>query len=192
MFEKKGLRYRILDSNGKRIGVPIKASTIRSKPTLSRLERQFRKHEEEKPKYKDAVIKAINDSFRGRGSLTKSAFVQALSKEGIYTLFRQNEEGRIYGITFVDNKNKVVFNGSDLGKSYSAKALTERLTSLSTPDPKVTQPASPKSERNDNDAPHARIDQPIKDLMEAKQYDFTSPDAATKRRRKKRKRGHSI
>ncbi|MGF2414173.1 MAG: relaxase/mobilization nuclease domain-containing protein, partial [Ferruginibacter sp.] len=45
----------------------------------------------------------------------------------IYTLLRQNAEGRLYGITFVDNQNKVVFNGSDLGKGYSAAALQSRL-----------------------------------------------------------------
>ena len=33
----------------------------------------------------------------------------------------------MYGITFVDNQNKVVFNGSDLGKGYSAAALQSKL-----------------------------------------------------------------
>ena len=36
--------------------------------------------------------------------------------------------GLTYGITFVDNKNKTVFNGSDLGKAYSAKAISERFS----------------------------------------------------------------
>ena len=34
----------------------------------------------------------------------------------------------MYGVTFVDNKNKCVFNGSDLGKNYSISALQNRLT----------------------------------------------------------------
>ncbi len=42
-------------------------------------------------------------------------------------LLRQNAEGRLYGITFVDNQNKVVFNGSDLGREYSVAALQNRL-----------------------------------------------------------------
>jgi len=46
----------------------------------------------------------------------------------LYMLLRQNEEGRMYGVTFVDNKNKCVFNGSDLGKGYSVAGLQARLT----------------------------------------------------------------
>jgi hypothetical protein len=45
-------------------------------------------------------------------------------------LFRENESGQVYGITFVDHHNKTVFNGSDLGKAYSAKAITERFTQV--------------------------------------------------------------
>ncbi len=45
-----------------------------------------------------------------------------------YSALRQNTEGRWYGITFVDNQNKVVFNGSDLGKGYSAAGLQSRLS----------------------------------------------------------------
>jgi hypothetical protein len=33
----------------------------------------------------------------------------------------------------VDNKNKTVFNGSDLGKAYSTKALTERFKNVDEP-----------------------------------------------------------
>ena len=44
-------------------------------------------------------------------------------------MLRQNAEGRLYGITFVDNQSKCVFNGSDLGKGYSAAALQNRIVS---------------------------------------------------------------
>lgn len=33
----------------------------------------------------------------------------------------------VYGMTYVDFKNKVVFNGSDLGKEYGANGVIERL-----------------------------------------------------------------
>jgi hypothetical protein len=49
-----------------------------------------------------------------------------LEKEGINAIVRQNEEGIIYGITYVDHRTKSVFNGSDLGKGYSAKGIQER------------------------------------------------------------------
>src|SRR4029078_10899716 len=56
--------------------------------------------------------------------------IAALAQKQIYALPRQNVEGRLYGITFVDNQNKVVFNGSDLGKGYSAAALQSRLATV--------------------------------------------------------------
>ncbi len=43
---------------------------------------------------------------------------------------RLNKEGVIYGLTYVDHKTKCVFNGSDLGKQYSAKGILERCSEL--------------------------------------------------------------
>ena len=34
---------------------------------------------------------------------------------------------QVYGITYVDHQTKTVFNGSDLGKAYSAKSILARL-----------------------------------------------------------------
>src|SRR3546814_953254 len=42
-------------------------------------------------------------------------------------VIRKSKEGLAYGITYVDMRSKCVFNGSALGKSYSAKGLTDRL-----------------------------------------------------------------
>jgi hypothetical protein len=56
--------------------------------------------------------------------------VTSLEQKQIYTVLRQNSEGKLYGITFVDNQNKAVFNGSDLSKGYSAGALQSRLGSV--------------------------------------------------------------
>ena len=41
-------------------------------------------------------------------------------------VFRENDEGRIYGATFIDHKNREVYNGSRLGKEFSANVF-ERL-----------------------------------------------------------------
>jgi len=45
MFSKGGLHYRIIDDKGNKIGVPIKASSIYTKPTLSYLTKQFKLNE---------------------------------------------------------------------------------------------------------------------------------------------------
>jgi hypothetical protein len=40
-------------------------------------------------------------------------------------LFRENEQGRIYGATFIDHEQKCVFNGSRLGKEFSANVFND-------------------------------------------------------------------
>ena len=43
-------------------------------------------------------------------------------------VFRQNDSGRIYGVTFIDHDSRVVLNGSRLGKEYSANVFNERFS----------------------------------------------------------------
>lgn len=187
---KKGLLYRLIDNKGKKVGIGIKASSIYGKPTLKFIEKQFKASEVLRRPHKERLIQCIDGSFRGKTSITKSAFVQSLANEGVFVLFRQNDEGRIYGITFVDNKTKVVFNGSDLGKAYGAKAITDRLTNITSEATTKIQPAFVSA--RDSEKPETGIEDFIKDLTEAKQHDFSSPDSAMKRRRRKKKRGRLI
>jgi hypothetical protein len=128
MFKAKGLMYRILDDTGKPIGVPIKASLFYNKPTLKFLEEKFANTTNEVSDIR-RVKNAIDMAFlRTEISLTK--LVNLLEKEGINAVFRKNPEGLLYGITYVDHTTKCVFNGSTLGKQYSAKAIQERCTSI--------------------------------------------------------------
>ena len=57
---------------------------------------------------------------------SRNYFEKKLVKNGISVMFRQNGAGRIYGVTFIDYKQKVVFNGSRLGKAFSANAFHEK------------------------------------------------------------------
>jgi hypothetical protein len=51
---------------------------------------------------------------------------RALEREQIHIVIRQNKEGVIYGLTFIDPNSKYIFNGSDLGKEYGAKMMQQR------------------------------------------------------------------
>ena len=42
--------------------------------------------------------------------------------------FRQNDTGRIYGVTFIDHENRTVLNGSRLGKGLSANVFNDLFT----------------------------------------------------------------
>lgn len=130
IYRNRGLVYRILlDVNGNKVGVPIKASSIGCKPILDNLEKKFILNEPAKEPLKHRTKNTIDECLQSSHNSIKN-LVTALHQKQIYTVLRQNAEGRLYGITFVDNQNKVVFNGSDLGKGYSASALQSRLSTV--------------------------------------------------------------
>ena len=58
----------------------------------------------------------------------KDKFVSLLKGKGIDTVLRLTDEGRIYGVTFIDHRTGCVLNGSRMGKDLSANALQEHFT----------------------------------------------------------------
>ena len=49
-----------------------------------------------------------------------------MKTSGIDVIFRRNDQNFIYGVTYVDHKSKCVFNGSDLGKEFSAAIIRDK------------------------------------------------------------------
>ena len=125
IFKGGGLVYRILDEGGKPIGVPIKASDFYQKPTLKFLEEKYAPNEAKRQPFKSRIRNEIDKAFIGK-TLALDELVKQLKSKGIYISLRQNDAGLIYGLTYVDHQTKCVFNGSTLGKQYSAKAIQER------------------------------------------------------------------
>ena len=180
MYAKKGLLYVMLDKRDKKIGVPIKASSFFNKPTLAFLEKQFKLNEALRLPHKQRLMDCIDQALSGK-RLTKWQFVKALNNQNVFVVFRQNEQGLIYGITLVDNVTKSVFNGSDLGKAYSAKAITCQLVA-STEDHMSNQRAL------ESDTLNTGLEKTMNELIEAKQYDVGYPGIPRKKKRKKHKR----
>jgi relaxase-like protein len=125
IYKNKGLTFRMLDENGNKVGVPIKASSIYSQPTLKNLEKKF---EENKLKRQPDIkqLKNAIDWVMVKPPKSIDEFVKALQKEKIAVVLRRSENGKVYGLTYIDYRTKSVFNGSDLGKEYSAKAIVEK------------------------------------------------------------------
>lgn len=125
IFKANGIVYRVLDSQGKPIGVPIKASDFYFKPTLKFLEEKF-KTNKNKPILNSKRIKNLIDLAFLNKKTTLAELTKILEKQGINIVLRTSSENIIYGITYVDHTTKCVFNGSSLGKEYSVKAIEER------------------------------------------------------------------
>ncbi len=125
MFDKRGLVYRVLDEKGNKVGTPIKASLFYMKPTLKMLEQKFTENEKLKEPFKKKLQANINWVLHKEPKDLES-FKKALQQESISMAIRKGKGDVIYGLTYIDHKNKIVFNGSDLGKEFSAKAVMDR------------------------------------------------------------------
>ncbi len=124
MHEYGGLQYSLLDSRGNKTGIPIKASSIYESPTLKKLAVHFEAKNKLKDQHRDIVRKIIGVNLQS--SKTRDAFINQLKSGGIDVLLRRNNKGFIYGVTYIDHKSKSVFNGSDLGKEFSAAMIRDR------------------------------------------------------------------
>jgi len=93
--------------------VPIKASAFYSKPTLRNLEKKFERNSEQRKEHKENLKKRIDRVLQNYNGFSRQTFEAELKKQGIQATFRLNEQGLIYGLTFVDHRNRVVFNGGD-------------------------------------------------------------------------------
>jgi hypothetical protein len=125
VFKNNGLLYKILDKDLKPIGVPIKASEFYSRPTLKFLEGKFKSNEAEKESSKKHVKNAIKLAFFREDIISPEKLSKILEQESIHMILRKSNEGQLYGITYVDHKTRSVFNGSHLGKEFSAKGIQE-------------------------------------------------------------------
>jgi len=195
MFEKKGLQYCLLDETGHKIGIPIKASSIYGKPILSLLESKYESNKQARQTFKEGLKTIIENSLEKHPD--RKAFTGLMKNQGVDIVYRTNGQGFIYGITYVDHNSKSVFNGSELGKAYSAAAIQERLQwKQEQPEPqrskaKRNQPAvnKPSPSKTDSQDQVEKSDLLQTIISANNQYDYLSYELKKKRKRKKRKLG---
>ena len=125
MFQKRGLQYCIIDREGKAKGVPVKASSIYGRPTLASLELRYQVNKAARQPFKNRLTDCIQKSLIN--CQDRPAFAIQLERERINVVYRTNKEGFVYGITYVDHLTKSVFNGSELGKAFSAAAIMAKI-----------------------------------------------------------------
>ena len=148
--EYHGLVYFATDDDGNVIASPFKASRLGKFASRTAIDSRF---ERAKDKVDVAPTRRkVADALAT--SSGKDDFVEKLRKRNIDVVFRYTDEGRIYGVTFVDHNTMTVLNGSRLGKEYSANALNVRFTQCQQTDPQPSQisvqPVVPVSVSNGN------------------------------------------
>ena len=120
--EYHGLVYFATDDNGNTIATPLKASRLGKFASRTAIDGRF---ERAKDKIDVAPTKRKVADALGQSS-GKDDFVTRLKELNIDVVFRYTDEGRLYGVTFVDHDTMTALNGSRLGKEFSANALNAR------------------------------------------------------------------
>lgn len=187
MFQKKGLLYSVLDEKGQPIGVPIKASKFYSQPTLKKLEQRFLRGFEQRQALKEGLRNRIEQVLDSYELITKATLLNELANSQIAVVFRQNEKGLIYGVTYVDHNQRTVFNGSELGKNYSARAINQKLSYQDKVKTYLAAKAKPNYvEKSTIYHPTLKLQasNPLEVLLEKADYD--EPTVLAKKRKKKK------
>ena len=183
-----GLVYFATDDKGKKVGNPFKASLFGKAVGYEALQNRFKASKEKlkekhlAPKTKAVVAGAL------RRSAAKEDFRANLHRKGIDVLFRENEQERLYGITFIDHNNGCIVNGSRLGKELSANAIAEWFNcphpELSAPIQQNVKGGIPQTQTSDGDAVlGGLLDLPL----EAHGTDWEEEQFRRRMQRKKRK-----
>ena len=107
------------------MGNPVKASRIGKSVGYEAVQRRMERSGEaiKNGKLKERTRKIVAAAMQTAHN--RQEFEQELKRQGIDVVFRRNDNGRIYGVTFIDHDSRVVLNGSRLGKEYSANVFND-------------------------------------------------------------------
>ena len=163
--EYHGLVYFTTDDSGMTIATPFKASRLGKFASRTAIDGRFERSKEKievaptKRKVTDVIAHSID----------KADFIAKLKERNIDVVLRYTEEGRIYGVMFIDHNTMTVLNGSRLGKEFSANAINERfnnpanapINSSDVVAPTVVLPIEPTYEDSHSDTTQEpKFDQP--------------------------------
>ena len=204
---QQGLLYFALNDKGEKVSHPFKASLLGKDAGISALELHFEKSKETLKSHptKQTLKSAITIALKSASD--ELGFKKQLAEQGINLVVRRNDAGRIYGISFIDHNSKTVWNGSRLGKEFSANTFNDYWNNNIKPEINDLAVQPPKiSTSNDTDIPaeepHHLFDflnttEKNEDglieafgglLPEAQGDDYEEQDFANKMKKKKKRR----
>jgi relaxase/mobilization nuclease domain protein len=114
-----GLVYVPTDGKGNKAGTPIHASDIGRGVGYTAVQNRMQKSKQAIKPLIPTVRRKILEVMRTSPD-TEEKLRQRLEEQSLRVTIRKNENGRIYGITFIDDEVGIALNGSRLGKGYAA------------------------------------------------------------------------
>lgn len=120
-----GIIYSATDDSGKVVSPPFKSSRFGKRFGYDSLEKRMARHIQDfkEGKWAPGIKAAV--AYAMRQARSREELVSLLQKNRIDIVFRENKQGRIYGVTFIDQDRREVFNGSRMGKEFSANVFND-------------------------------------------------------------------
>lgn len=122
---KQGLVYFAVNEKGEKVTNPFKSSLFGKQGGMDSLQNHFEQSKEKmktEPS-KDILKNSIEVAMHTTNNETD--FKKQLVDQGVNTIVRRNDQGRIYGMTFIDHESRIVWNGSQLSKNLSANVFND-------------------------------------------------------------------
>lgn len=125
-----GIVYTVTDDAGRPVCTPVKSSLLGKRFGYDGIQKRigYNARDYKAKKWQSKItedVALVKHDCRG----DRGIFVAMLASRGIDVVFRENEDGRIYGATFIDHHNKEVYNGSRFGKEFSANTFEKLFNS---------------------------------------------------------------
>ncbi|QUB73882.1 relaxase/mobilization nuclease domain-containing protein [Prevotella melaninogenica] len=117
-----GLVYLPTDGKGNKAGTPIHASDIGRGVGYTAVQNRMQKSKQAVKPLVPTIIGKVLQTMR-TSPKTEEELRQRLEVQGLRVVIRKNESGRMYGVTFIDDKEGIALNGSRLGKGYAANVF---------------------------------------------------------------------
>src|SRR5690554_4255022 len=153
-----GLVYVALDENGNKESNPFKASLFGKEAGIAQLQKHFEQSKEKmKTNPARSVLKNVVE-LAIHTTNNEKEFKQQLAEQNIQIVVRRNDNGRIYGITLIDNGSRTVWNASQLDRNLSANVFNDWWNNGNKSELKTQDSLASKANEIDH--------QPTKDLFE--------------------------
>ncbi len=167
----QGIVYSATNDKGEKTGNPVKASRIGKSVGYEAVRRRMERSGEaiRNGKLKERTRKIVAAAMQTAHN--RQEFERELKRQDIDVVFRQNDSGRIYGVTFIDHDSRVVLNGSRLGKEYSANVFNERFSGetkkAQQPDVSISRQEQPTHREQADFTPKADIVSGVASIVSA-------------------------
>ena len=157
-----GLVYVPTDGKGNKAGTPIHASDIGRGVGHTAVQNRMQKSKQNVkpliPTIRNKVLQIMRTSPK-----TEEELRQRLEEQGLRAVIQKNDNGRIYGITFIDDEKGIAVNGSRLGKGYAANKFNEYFS-------------NPENNPFLDESLYGKIDTTLQKQMQTTQYDEQESD----------------